>query len=209
MLCSSGRRQAARNWYRIGEFWSWWSADALPKWLTRSRGSSRTTTGVLSEHVGRLRPPSTGARAGAARPARAGGDRAVIQPPAPSHAAGCVRAAVGPGLGVRADLRRPAPDVTIQFDGWPPVEIGAGLVAIDPDSGQRQSTSQCITRSSRNSHRLAEAGHLPAGSTWYSVRNWSRLDRARSDTAVARPATQVPIAECCPRSRRSQLIMSF
>jgi hypothetical protein len=194
------RRQAARTGDPIGEFWSWWTtagatevADAI------ARQQPETTTGVLSEHVGRLPAAldwelGPGLHAEHVLVVTAAGD-----PAGRAVARRWLRSAPpSDQVWEYADLRRPAPDVTIQFDGMPPVEIGAGLVAIDPDS-----RAAAI-------HVAVHHPVFPQLPTDLQKRvTFLLLDLVLGeelvetwigaiDTAVARPADAVPIAELLP-----------
>ncbi|MGC4937621.1 DUF695 domain-containing protein [Kribbella sp. DT2] len=119
----------------IGEFWGWWNdtgarqvADAI------ARKDPSSTSAVLAEHVNAIHGGldwelGPGLHAKHTLVVTAAGD-----PATRAVARRWLRAAPpSDQLWEYADLRRPSPEVTIQFEGMPPVVSDDALVAIDPD----------------------------------------------------------------------------
>ncbi|MFD7156691.1 DUF695 domain-containing protein [Kribbella sp. NPDC059898] len=130
------RRRNAVQADPIGAFWSWWTttggaavADAVAR---REPGGANAE---LTERIGRIHPdlewelgPGLHAEhvlivTAAGNPAQRATARRWLRAAPPSDHAW-----------EYADLRRPGPAVTIQFDGLPPVAIDESLVSIEPDS---------------------------------------------------------------------------
>ncbi|GAA3140660.1 hypothetical protein JOF29_000462 [Kribbella aluminosa] len=130
------RRRNAVEADPIGAFWSWWTttgaglvADAV------ARREPSATNADLTERLGRIHPElewelGRGLHAEHVLIVTAAGN--------PAHRAVARRwlRAAPPSDQVweYADLRRPGPAVTIQFEGLPPVPIEESVVSIEPDS---------------------------------------------------------------------------
>ncbi|GAA2798424.1 DUF695 domain-containing protein [Kribbella solani] len=120
----------------IGAFWSWWAgtgATTVADAVTRRQPADANAT--LNERIARIHPDlewelGPGLHAEHVLIVTAAGN-----PAQRAVARRWLRAApTSDQVWEYADLRRPGPAVTIQFDGLPPVAIDESLVSIDPDS---------------------------------------------------------------------------
>ncbi|ADB35400.1 hypothetical protein Kfla_6402 [Kribbella flavida DSM 17836] len=119
----------------IEAFWGWWSAAGAEQVAAAvARKDPAATSGVLSEHVRAIDPGldwelGPGLHAEHTLVVTAAGD-----PATRATARRWLRAAPpSDRLWEYADLRRPSPAVTIQFEGLPPVVSDEALVTIEPD----------------------------------------------------------------------------
>jgi hypothetical protein len=120
----------------IRDFWAWWTATGAAEVAAAiARQDPSSTADVLSEHVTRVHENldwelGPGLHAQHVLVVTAAGD-----PGTRAVARRWLRAApASDQVWEYADMRRPAPDVTIQFEGMPPVQIDAALVTIEADS---------------------------------------------------------------------------
>ncbi|RZU19838.1 uncharacterized protein DUF695 [Kribbella rubisoli] len=130
------RRRNAAEADPIGAFWSWWSgsgATAVADAITRRQPTDVNVE--LNERIARINPDlewelGPGLHAthvlivtAAGNPAQRAVARRWLRAAPPSDQ-----------TWEYADLRRPGPAVTIQFDGLPPVATDESVVSIEPDT---------------------------------------------------------------------------
>jgi hypothetical protein len=194
------RRAAVAGGDPIAAFWTWWTASGAAEIAAAiARKDPGSTADLLSRHVSRIHPNldwelGAGLHARHVLVVTAAGD-----PGTRAIARRWLRAApVSDELWEYADMRRPAPDVTIRFEGMPPVQIDAALVSIEPDTREaalhvavhhptfRELPEDLQKRVTFLLLDLVLGEELVE--TWVGA----------IDTAVEQPADAVPIAELLP-----------
>ncbi|MEV6285335.1 DUF695 domain-containing protein [Kribbella sp. NPDC051770] len=119
----------------IESFWGWWTTSGAEEIAAAiARKDPASTSAVLAQHVNAIHGGldwelGPGLHAKHTLVVTAAGD-----PATRAVARRWLRAAPpSDEFWEYADLRRPSPEVTIQFDGMPPVASEQAVVAIDPD----------------------------------------------------------------------------
>jgi hypothetical protein len=184
----------------IGAFWTWWTATGAAEVAAAiARQDPSTTADLLSKHVARIHGNldwelGAGLHAEHVLVVTAAGD-----PATRAIARRWLRAAPSSDeVWEYADMRRPSPDVIIQFEGMPPVQIDAALVTIEADLreaalhvGVHHPTFSQLPEDlqKRVTFLLLD---LVLGEEL--VETWV----GAIETAVERPADAVPIAELLP-----------
>lgn len=130
------KRRKAATGDPIGEFWAWWTAKGAEAVATAiAKQDPNSTADVLSHYVSRIHGNldwelGPGLHASHVLVVTAAGD-----PGTRAFARRWLRAAPpSDQTWEYADMRRPAPDVTIRFEGMPPVQIDAAVVTIEADT---------------------------------------------------------------------------
>jgi hypothetical protein len=194
------RRRKAASGDPIGEFWAWWTATGADAVATAiANQDPNATAEELSRRVSRIHGNldwelGPGLHAAHVLVVTAAGD-----PGTRAFARRWLRAAPpSDQTWEYADMRRPAPDVTIRFEGMPPVQIDAAVVTIEVDTreaalhvGVHHPTFSELPEDlqKRVTFLLLD---LVLGEEL--VETWV----GAIETAVERPADAVPIAELLP-----------